>query len=58
MNVDSVPASLKSAKIEEANKVSEVFLVGILFKIAEDEAEDGSLDAAGRVFRGGRDVEM
>ena len=36
MDVVFVPASLKSAKIEKANKVSKVFLICVLLEISED----------------------
>ena len=45
-------------KIEQTNKVCEVFLVSVLFEIPKDEAENCSLDAVGRVFGGRRDVEI
>ena len=45
-------------KIEKANEVYEVFLISGLLGISEDEAEYPSFDAAGRMSRGRRDVEM
>jgi hypothetical protein len=58
MNVVFVPASLESAKIEKAKEVSKDLLGSVLLKISEDEAEYCSFGEAGRMFRGGRDVEM
>ena len=36
----------------------ELFFVSVLLEISEDEAVYCSFDASGRMFRGGRDVEV